>query len=908
MNNREAYFDTVSDLEFVYPEYISYDILTSKRLKDLDPFEIDYMNNKLDDDAVRSMFGPSDDGSQCTRCYSPVCQGHFGVVKFPKTDTGKRVMIYDPTKMDEIRKLLKIVCSLCGRLIIDQNDIKMKKALDGIKSMKKSARLGELVKLLGGSDAKYIQCTKNSTSEGKNRVCPIAFSLIEKSKEKQGQISMVGRPITEFAGERKKKKEATEEITVTKQTREVYHMLVNISHNDEEEAIMTEKYIGITREELKGFFKTYFLVMPIKFRPRNGKKKNCPITMAIGNIIKHCASYSMEKSNNFETILYSLYQKYISVFKETINGKTGTPRGFIMGKRPEYGVRSVIAPARGLSINEFGITETQAKEGIIKQELVTAENIDFLQDLMYNGKIRNIKKLIGANRDKIVEVSDDNISDRSTHYLEIGDIVWRHGRAGDMITACRQPMNYQLNIIGARAVIVKGNAQILNLNATGPMRADYDGDTIAVNRPQTEEANDDVRRMIMGMNIRSSIRCAPWFGLTYNAPLALSLLTFLPEDEISEHVYNYCIASYPLATRLKTLAERLEKNGVPTHKKVNGKLVRIRTARELFSSLLPEDFYYEMDDVLIRNGVLVKGMLTVSHTGGGSGSIIDHMSIIYSGCGKLVCEDCKEGKCTEGWKITSDFIDDATNMCDTYIDMKGFSVKYDDFLFAEAKGINKLMSKRLDQAKIEILSLKRPKTEDDKRRYEKKVRGILNGLRSLDKDTFSAGKTGENSLIFMSKLVSGAKGSEGNLTSISITQGQQLWTGNRLPKTVSGSSRMIVTQRSDSLLPESEGYIYNSFVSGMTPNETYALTVSVREGMISTQTITKTIGTMQRNITAALTDIKTKRGAAIYRDKVMLDPSYGGDSMDGTQLMKVNELYQCCDLKSYAKLLSSIES
>lgn len=1032
--------NNLANLDTLFLSGMQYEVLSSDKLQDLGAFEIKYgdveskTRSPLAD--YEAKFGPEESGHFCERCAARECHGHLGYIRFPETPSGETVMIYNPMYMGLINKIFGMICMSCCRLAVDMNDSWTKARLAEILLKPRATRLAALQALIGNNSQKYTECVHYTQVKGKYLVCSAKKKTSVTNKT---DISVDLQPVhikrrraddcTDLTEEDKTSRDrralaGQQGVVQDIQARIVYDIFQFIGGEIGNNIIC--EYLGIYKEDMKGYFQDHLPIIPTMYRPKTEGGTN-KLTQQYSSIINLCSDFKSGKKDSSVIQFQKTLQKAVTelhiIEGGMLGGKKGILRSTVAGKRPDYNMRAVITPSRTSDTNTIEIPAIGAARGLTKRIDVTSENIEAMQALMFNGKIATVKNLYGRNRGQKIHVGTDNCTDNSNHILQVGDTVWRHALDGDLVMVGRQPTNNKQNIFAVRAKIYNGSTLRPSINTTPGSAADFDGDAMHVSIVQTPEGDEDLKKMLIGKHVRSSQRGAPIYGLTYDAILAATVLT-IQRIEVTPELWNTCIVTY--RDRIAPDFEaRLKKYGVAMY-----------SGRALFSSTLPADFSYVGGEgikrIVIKRGILVSGMLSSVTVSASTGSIIDQMSIEYH----------------PKWKVTFDFINAATFMLAEFVNSYGFSVTYTDCMFGQNKAVSALLEQRLEAAEKKILSLRRPVTHYERIKYEKDVRGIVNNLKSVavDSNVFSVDPREEdfvdrmndfspeeadiaaltsylgdiseistdsvadlcfihkymlrldtldrnmekinpylemavrkcleeardiirgttltlsediasgeedpaatsarendffstnnlddriglllvdlrdrltymqvyidpemssNGLIMMSKLISGQKGNEGNLTSLGLQLGQQQVMGNRLPQTVTEGSRMLITQRPDSLLPEARGYINSHYIGGMTPNQSFSLSSSVREGMASTNTTSKSIGDTQRQLDRCLEPIKAQSGCSIFHERSILDFSYGGDSMDGLQLLKVGGSYQCCDLAHYANKINALFS
>ena len=72
--------------------------------------------------------------------------------------------------------------------------------------------------------------------------------------------------------------------------------------------------------------------------------------------------------------------------------------------------------------------------------------------------------------------------------LNIGDVVERHLRDGDIVIFNRQPSLHRISMMGFKAKISLGKTLRFNECVCAPFNADFDGDEMNIHVPQTHEA------------------------------------------------------------------------------------------------------------------------------------------------------------------------------------------------------------------------------------------------------------------------------------------------------------------------------------------------------------------------------------------------------------------------------------
>mgnify|MGYP000347602907 CR=1 FL=1 len=119
----------------------------------------------------------------------------------------------------------------------------------------------------------------------------------------------------------------------------------------------------------------------------------------------------------------------------------------------DFSGRSVISPDPNLRIEQVGVPVHMAKV-LTYPELVTESNIERLRRSVRNGPIypgANSVTVKKTNFSKALHYGDRNGVARN---LQIGDVVERHLRDGDVVLFNRQPSLHKMSIMSHRAKVM----------------------------------------------------------------------------------------------------------------------------------------------------------------------------------------------------------------------------------------------------------------------------------------------------------------------------------------------------------------------------------------------------------------------------------------------------------------------
>ena len=500
--------------------------------------------------------------------------------------------------------------------------------------------------------------------------------------------------------------------------------------------------------------------------------------------------------------------------KERLNGKGGRVRGNLMGKRVDFSARSVITPDPNLSIRELGVPLKIAKN-ITKPVVVNDMNRRVLMRLVRNGP----EEYPGA---KILErKGGESISlryaDRENIVLYNGDIVHRHMMDGDGVLFNRQPTLHRMSMMCHIArIMYQGDTFRMNVGDTKPYNADFDGDEMNMHMPQDEEAEAELKNL---------------------AAVPYQIISPAKNQSIIGIFQDSLLGSYRLTRPGVSFTPRDAMNLLMAYNGVNeglfaGHAERI-TSFQILSQIMPAftmkyktKGFGENDDFATSPGVLeivdgkyLRGQLDKDVLGGGSNGLITR-----------TCNDF-------GNMAASDFIDNLQNIVTEYMKGSAYSVGISDLIANRSTNeqiAQSITSKKkevknlIDQTYLGIFENATGNTNEDE--FEFQVTNILNkatndsgkiGLKSLDKDNR-----------FVTMVKAGSKGSDLNISQMIACLGQQLIDGKRIPYGFENRTLPHFTKYDDS--PGARGFVENSFISGLTPEELFFHAMGGRVGLIDT--------------------------------------------------------------------------
>lgn len=552
----------------------------------------------------------------CTTCNQHIhtCPGHFGHVPL-------NIPIINPIFGKSIVHVLRSVCFTCGRLLLTDEMLKSKKLL----------RLSGLLRLERVSDVSNgVPCLFRE-EHGEKKIDDLIVPCKTNPKfaipkGKGGDKNGVSFSYKE-AG-----RKVESRLTVHK-ILEIFNM---ISDDD------VEKLGFSYGSHPRNLIIRNLVVLPPKARPntiQKGKKMEEQITQLYRQIIKlnnDIGEYNLHRTRTVteldkepriksEQDYTNSVKRYISAvnflitnsggefrmdskfdtFKglvQRIQGKKAVIRKAIMGKRGNYTARSVIGPAPFLKLGQVAIPRVFA-EFLTKPVTVTSYNIEEMQSLLDAGKVATFtssrKNTLGRK-----------YSPTPGYKVRVGDICDRHLMNGDYIQLGRQPTLHKQSMMAYEVVLWDSLNIGIHMSSTKPHNADFDGDEMWVFMPQTLEALVELEAIVaFKKNLISGAKSAPITGAVYDALVGLYLLTRDEPDVILDPSKTVMNSIYDTGV-FKKIAEGVHSGEVFDleffMRTCESLGVRYNSGYGLFSLCIPSTVNVDTEDLLIRNGILIR--------------------------------------------------------------------------------------------------------------------------------------------------------------------------------------------------------------------------------------------------------------------------------------------------------------
>jgi DNA-directed RNA polymerase II subunit RPB1 len=278
------------------------------------------------------------------------------------------------------------------------------------------------------------------------------------------------------------------------------------------------------------------------------------------------------------------------------------------------------------------------------------------------------------------------------------------------------------------------------------------------------------------------------------------------------------------------------------------------------------------ENVLIDNGELIHGIIVKNMAGSANNGLVH---VIFRELGHVAARD---------------FFSAVQRMINYWLLHFGFSVGIGDTI-VDAPTMA-LVTNRMVEAKTAVQGLiataeqnrMKPKPGMTIREtLEQEIAGELNKARDWTGKKAQDNLKEDNNVKQM--VVSGAKGSFINISQMTGVVGQQFVEGKRI--NFGFKHRTLPHFSKDDYGPESRGFVENSYLRGLTPQEFWFHAMGGREGLIDTAVKTAETGYIQRRLVKAMEDLKVGYDGTVRNSNGdIVQFLYGEDGMDGAAMEK----------------------
>lgn len=823
--------------------------------------------------------GTMEYGTTCATCGLTIteCPGHYGHIKLASP-------VFNWGYINSVKNILSCICLQSGKLLVPREVILNSQIVLSRNPKHRFHTIRELCQSVKVSPHSGIPVPKLTTTEVRKSVGKIyivAEYVVTEGSTASDILGNAGDNTMESITDTKKR--VRQVLTAA----DCYNILRTVSDEDCEimgilsrpEDMIIRNFIIppiAIRPYIRGDFSgqgymenqtTHKLVDIVKFNNRVMKEQDKALlgedytknfTEYLDCLAYHIASYYDNESMALPRCELKNSGKILKSITSRFKGKNGRIRQNLQGKRVDYSARSVITSDPNNALDELGVPLKIAMI-VTYPEVVTFHNLERLGQLVKNA--RSIYP--GANY-----VEDRSITDAYGNYVKFdlkyrnerslkpGDILHRHLQNGDVVLFNRQPSLHKMSMMAHRVRIIDNPSLItfrLNVTATQPYNADFDGDEMNMFVPQSEQAKIELKMLADIKNHIISPRDSnPIVKLKQDSLIGAYRFT-LPGNKLNWRDAMNIMAYTSTASQLVSGAVQISKKGS-------------MSGNEVFSMIIPSRINYEGEGVVVENGTMKKGTLSNDQLGKKNG--IPHL--IMDSYGK---------------QFAASFMDDVQRLTNTWLmQYNGFCIGFGDVLLHDPKVADAVRH----QVESMIAEGRRFITENENNRlldrnaFEKYMWDYLNGIRN----TTQISKQLDNNNNLFVIVSSGAKGAKDNINQVIGCVGQLALGGKLLPKRLNRRLLPYFPREDDS--PEGRGFIKHGFIHGLNVTEYFYHNVDSRSGIIDTAIKTADTGYMQRKTIKATEDVhlaydNTVRSAT----KGVVQFIYGDSGFDSAQQMEV---------------------
>ena len=797
------------------------------------------------------LLGSVDRNNMCQTCHEGMsdCPGHFGHIELAKP-------VFNIAFLGRIKKVLESVCIHCGKLVQDEFDPIFKQAIRLKDPKKRFNAVWTICKTISTCETDVVVNNIHISRGGCGHVQPqIKFNGI-------GFLAQYKKKPTPNNNNNNDEDDEDEPEQRNISPEEVLNIFRHISVEDCWRLGFDEDY---SRPEW--MLLTVLPVPPPCVRPsvafNESQRGEDDLTYKLGDILK--ANINVQKLeiegapqhviHDFEKLLQYHVATYmdndiagqpqalqksgrpVKSIRARLKGKEGRIRSNLMGKRVDFSARTVISGDPNLELDQVGVPLSIAKT-LTYPEIVTPYNIDRLTQLVKNGPNQHpgAKYVIRDNGTRIDLRYNKRAGDLQLQY---GWKVERHIVDEDPVLFNRQPSLHKMSMMAHRVKVMPYSTFRLNLSVTSPYNADFDGDEMNLHVPQSEETKAELSQLCaVPLQIVSPQSNKPCMGIVQDTLCGVRKMTLRNNFIDYEQVLNmlYWIPDWD--------------GNVPPPAIIKPK--PLWTGKQLLSVAIPKGIHLQRFDdgttmlspkdngILVVDGEIIFGVVDKKTVGSSAGGLIH---VVTKEKGPYVCAKLFSNiqKVVNYWFLHNGF---SIGIGDTIADEKTMLEITEAIAIAKVK-----VEEVTKEAQENLLSAKHGMTLRES--FEDNVVRFLNEARD------KAGRSAEvnlKSLNNVKQMVSsGSKGSFINIAQMSACVGQQSVEGKRIP--FGFADRTLPHFSKDDYSPESKGFVENSYLRGLTPQEFFFHAMGGREGLIDTAVKTAETGYIQRRLVKALEDI-----------------------------------------------------
>ncbi|KAJ7451085.1 DNA-directed RNA polymerase II, subunit 1 [Mycena latifolia] len=835
--------------------------------------------------------GTIDRNFKCQTCGEGMseCPGHFGHIELARP-------VFHPGFILKVKKILECICINCGKLKADISDPNFADKIRHIRDPK--SRMAVV----------WAHCKTKMVCEPDDPKDENADPDGEEPKKGHGGCGYVQPQIRKealklFAQYKKPKDDDDEFKSMQPEKRlfspsDIYTTFKKMSDSDLNLLGLSDEY---ARPEW--MILTVMPVPPPPVRPSIAVdggtiRSEDDLTFKLGDIIK--ASANVRRCENegtpahviteFEQLLQFHVATYmdndiagipqalqksgrpVKSIRARLKGKEGRLRGNLMGKRVDFSARTVITGDPNLELDEVGVPRSIAMN-LTYPERVTPYNISYLQELVRNGPTAypGARYVVRDTGERI----DLRYNKRADAFLQYGWIVERHLKDGDFVLFNRQPSLHKMSMMSHRVKLMPYSTFRLNLSVTPPYNADFDGDEMNMHVPQSEETRAELSQIAwVPRQIISPQANKPVMGIVQDTLCGIRKFTLRDTFLDWNQVQNILLwvpewdgaVPIPAIVKPKPLWTGKQILSLVIPRGIN---ITRGSDDENDKSLPVSD-----DGMLIENGEIVFGIVEKKTVGASQGGLVH---VVFR---------------EKGPEATRQLFTGLQMVVNFWLFHNGFSIGIGDTIADH--GTMSVITQKIANCKLKVVQHIDDATHDRlkalpgmtiRESFESLVERELNVARDESGQYAQKSLKEDNNVKQM--VVAGSKGSFINISQMSVCVGQQSVEGRRIP--FGFRHRTLPHFTKDDFSPEARGFVENSYLRGLTPQEFFFHAMAGREGLIDTAIKTAETGYIQRRLVKALEDVMVCYDGTVRNSLGdLIQFVYGEDGMDGAFIEKQN--------------------
>ncbi len=278
---------------------------------------------------------------------------------------------------------------------------------------------------------------------------------------------------------------------------------------------LRKKLIKLIKKETKNntMFIDKIIVIPPDLRPsikgEDGNRMDDQLNDVYISVMRKASQLRSSGSGPLYDLLNYSMQLAVMDHDNYIRSKIGKKKGIIrdqmLGKRIDFSGRSVITPDPKIKINEVGLPLRLA---------ISLFEPFIMNRLLYSGKVDKDVLEKGIKEFNGMELSTESVK-RVMKGIKEGDKIPENlyelffiqtevSMMGRVVVVKRDPVLHTQSYLAYFPVLHRGDTMLMSTTQVGVHNADFDGDTMAVYHPLTDEAQDEARTRMMKLTSGTS--------------------------------------------------------------------------------------------------------------------------------------------------------------------------------------------------------------------------------------------------------------------------------------------------------------------------------------------------------------------------------------------------------------------